>query len=107
MQAPQPARRRLPDRRENETFVFELGGLRFAATVGRFDDGQIGELFLGNHKARNQADTNARDAAIVLSFALRHGADIDALRKALCRDGGGRALGPLGGALYKLAEIKG
>ncbi len=106
MQAPQPARRRLPVGRDNETFVFELGGLRFAATVGRFDDGQIGELFLSNHKAGNQADTNARDAAIVLSFALQHGADIDALRKALCRDGRGRALGPLGAALDKLVVIK-
>jgi hypothetical protein len=104
MQAAQPGRRRLPDRRDNETFVFELVGLRFTATVGRFDDGQIGELFLNNHKAGNQADTNARDAAIVLSFALQHGADINAIRKALCRDGRGRALGPLGAALDKLAE---
>jgi hypothetical protein len=51
--------------------------------VSRFDDGQIGELFLNNHKAGNQADTNARDAAIVLSFALQHGAEINAIRKAL------------------------
>src|SRR5215471_16180715 len=85
MQAAQPGRRQYPDRQDNETFVFELGGLRFTATVGRFDDGQIGELFLKNYKAGNQADTNARDAAIVLSFALQHGADINAIRKALCR----------------------
>jgi hypothetical protein len=39
-----------------------------------------------------------------LSFALQHGADINAMRKALCRDGRGRALGPLGAALDKLAE---
>jgi hypothetical protein len=44
-------------------------------------------------------DTNARDSAIVLSFALQHGADIESIRKALCRDGRGRALGPLGAAL--------
>jgi hypothetical protein len=93
------ARRRLPDRRASESFSFELDGLRFTATISRFDDGQVGELFLNNHKAGNQTNTNARDAAIVLSFALQHGADAEAIRRALCRDGNGRALGPIGEAL--------
>ena len=68
-------RERLPNRRASESFSFELDGLRFSATISRFADGRIGELFLNNHKAGNQTDTNARDAAIVLSFALQHGAD--------------------------------
>jgi hypothetical protein len=93
------ARERLPNRRASECFTFELDGLRFAATVSRFADDRIGELFLNNHKAGNQSDTNARDAAIVFSFAVQHGADIDAIRRALCRDSQGRALGPLGVAL--------
>jgi len=92
-------RTRLPHRRANESFTFELANLRFTATVSRFADGRIGELFLNNHKSGNQADINASDAAIVLSFALQHGADIEAIRKALCRDGRGRALGPIGAAL--------
>jgi len=96
-------RRRLPNRRFCESFTFEVGGLRFTATVSRFPDGRIGELFLNNHKSGNHADTNARDAAIVLSFALQHGADINAIRKALCRDSRGNALGPLAAALDLLA----
>jgi hypothetical protein len=95
---------RLPNRRANESYTFELAGLRFTATVSRFDDGSISELFLNNHKAGNQSDSNARDAAIVLSFALQHGADIDAIRRALCRDSAGRALGPLAAALDLIAE---
>ncbi len=95
-------RRRLPNRRACESFTFELGGLRFTASVGRFPDGSIGEVFLTNHKSGNQSDTNARDAAIILSFALQYGADIQEIRKALCRDSQGRALGPLGAALDKL-----
>jgi hypothetical protein len=82
-----------------ESFTFELDGMRFTASVGRFSDGSIGELFLGNHKAGNQSDTNARDAAIILSIALQYGADISAIRKALCRDSAGRALGPVARAL--------
>ena len=89
-------RERLTNRRASESFTFELDGLHFTATVSRFPDGRIGELFLNNHKAGNQVDTNARDAAILLSFALQHGADIDAIRKSLCRDSRGRALGPIG-----------
>jgi hypothetical protein len=92
-------RQRLPDRRQSENFTFEVNGLRFTATFARFADGRIGELFLNNHKAGNQSDTNARDAAIILSFALQHGADIEAIRMALCRDSNGRALGPISAAL--------
>jgi|SoimicmetaTmtLPC_FD_contig_31_6124179_length_661_multi_2_in_0_out_0_2 hypothetical protein len=98
------ARERLPNRRLCESTTFELDGLRFTMSVGRFPDGRIGELFLTNHKAGNQSDTNARDAAIILSFALQHGASIDEIRKALCRDSTGRALGPVGAALDLLAE---
>jgi hypothetical protein len=93
-------RERLPDRRSNESFSFELNGLRFTATV----DGRIGELFLNNHKFGNQSDTNARDAAILLSFALQHGADLETIRRALCRDSHGRALGPIAEALDIIAR---
>jgi hypothetical protein len=99
-----PARERLPNRRACESFTFELGGLRFTATISRIADGRIGELFLNNHKSGNQSDTNARDAAIILSFALQHGADVDAIRKALCRDAAGRALSPVGAALDIIAD---
>src|SRR5262245_35470159 len=92
-------RRRLPNRRLSENFTFELDGLRFTATVSRFPDGRISELFLNNHKSGNQSDTNARDSAIILSFALQHGADANEIRKALCRDSSGKALGPVGAAL--------
>jgi hypothetical protein len=96
-------RQRLPNRRHNESFTFELNGLRFTATISRFANGRISELFLNNHKAGNQSDTNARDAAIILSFALQHGADINAIRRALCRDSSGHPLSPVGAALDLLA----
>ena len=42
--------------------------------------------FSQNHKSNSSADTNARDAAIVTSIALQHGAELEIIRKALCRD---------------------
>jgi len=77
-------RRRLPNRRACETFELQVGGLKYTASVGRFLDGSIAELFLSNHKSNSAADTNARDAAIVFSIAIQHGADIETIRKALC-----------------------
>jgi hypothetical protein len=100
-------RLRLRNRRASESFSFEVYGLRFTATISRFADGRVGELFLNNHKSGNQSDTNARDSAIVLSFALQHGADLDAIRRALCRDSAGRALGPLGVVLDLIAADEG
>jgi hypothetical protein len=97
-------RERLPDRRTSTTFDFECAGLWYTATIGRFADGRIGEIFLNNHKANSSADTNARDSAIVCSIALQCGADIDTIRKALCRDSHGRASGPLGVVLDRLRD---
>jgi hypothetical protein len=67
------------------------------------EDGRMAELFLNNHKAGNQSDTNARDAAIILSFALQYGADLGAIREALSRDMAGKAIGPVGAALDIIA----
>jgi hypothetical protein len=89
----------LPNRRPAESFELEVEGLRYTATVGCFPNGTIGELFLNNNKGNGSADTSARDSAIVLSIALQHGADLETIRRALCRDSRGRASGPLGVAL--------
>jgi hypothetical protein len=98
------ARERLPNRRPSSTLALECAGLAYTATVSRFADGGIGEIFLSNHKSNSAADVNARDAAIAFSFAVQHGADPEAIRRALCRDSHGRASGPLGEALDRIAE---
>src|SRR5207244_5839476 len=101
------ARERLPTRRRSETFNFELPVgttvLHYTAAVGFYPEGRVGEVFLNNHKSNSTADTNARDAAIALSFALQHGADLEDIRNALCRETDGRASGPLGAALALIA----
>jgi hypothetical protein len=97
-------RRRLPDRRMAESFEIEVAGLRYTATVGRYADGRVGEVFLSNHKTNSSADVAARDAAIVCSIALQYGADLETIRKALCRNSRGEPSGPLAAALDKIAE---
>ena len=97
-------RRRLPARRRSESFEIEAQGLTFTATVSRFDDGGVAEVFLQNHKAGSMAGINAADAAVVCSIALQYGVPIETIRHALMRDSRGRASGPLGTVLDKIAE---
>ena len=97
-------RQRLPGRRHCELITFESMGMKFTASVSRYPDGRIAELFLDNHKAGSAIGTLVRDLAITLSFAAQHGADVEAIRNALCRDSAGRALGPLSTVLDLLAD---
>jgi hypothetical protein len=96
-------RGRLPNRRRSETFGFECAALRYTATASWFDDGRLGEIFLGNHRADSHADACAKDAAILASIALQFGAPLDVLRRALLRDSRGRPSTPIGCALDILA----
>lgn len=87
-------RERLPHRRASLLFDFDSMGMRFTASVSRYPDSRIAELFIDNHKAGSGIGTLVRDLAIVFSFAMQHGADAEAIRRALCRDSRGRPLGP-------------
>jgi|SRR5262245_20140729 hypothetical protein len=93
------SRQRLSNRRPAQTFDIEVSGLRYTATIGRFPDGTIGEIFLQNHKPGSQSDANARDAAVAASLALQFGCPLEVLQRALLRDSRGRPSTPLGAAI--------
>jgi hypothetical protein len=99
-------RMRLPNRRPNETFELKFAGLKYVCTIGRFQNGSISELFLSNCKPNSQADIAARDAAIIFSIALQHGADAEVIRRSLSRDSHDRANGLLGAALDRILETE-
>lgn len=99
------SRRYLPNRRPNETFAFDWLGMNFVATISRFDDGAVGEIFLSNGRVNSHADTAARDSAVICSLALQHGVDLETLRRSLLRDSQGKASGPLGVALDLIAAL--
>jgi hypothetical protein len=99
MTRPMTTRRRLSDRRPSETFTVEAQNMKFTATISRFEDGTLAEIFLTNHHAGSDADASACDAAVVCSIALQYGVPVEIIRKALTRDGRGRSRTPLGAAL--------
>ncbi len=98
------ARSRLPNRRPSETFALDCNGLSYLATISRFQDGRLAEIFISNAKAGSHSDAAAKDAAVVASIALQHGVSVDVIRHALLRDAHGRASSPLGAALDMVME---
>ena len=81
-----------------------LAALFLHGFVSSKSSGELGEVFLGNHRADSHADACAKDAAILASVALQHGVTLDVLRKALLRNSQGRPSTPIGCALDLLAS---
>ena len=92
-------REKLPDRRPCESFSFECNNLHYTASISRYADGRLAEIFLGNAKAGSHSDAAAKDSAVVCSIALQHGVPVETIRKALLRDARGNPSSPLGMAL--------
>jgi ribonucleoside-diphosphate reductase alpha chain len=97
-------RQRLPNRRGSITFDLEALGLTFTVTASKFNHGEIGEIFIQNHKTNSAAGILASDCAIAASLALQFGCPVETLSRALSRDAQGRATGPLGRALDLLTR---
>jgi hypothetical protein len=97
-------RERLPNRRRCENSEFEHAGLSFTLCAGFYRDGRIVEIFLSSYKPGSAVEAVARDAAIVTSLSLQHGADLETIRVALTRDHDGGPATLLGAALDCLAE---
>jgi ribonucleoside-diphosphate reductase alpha chain len=96
-------RLRLPNRRRCESVEFEHAGLRFTLCAGFYRDGRIAEIFLSSHKPGSPIEAIARDAAVTVSIALQHGADLETIRRALTKDHDGAPATLLGAALDILA----
>ena len=92
-------RERLSDRRRSESFEFTHLGITYVASVERFEDGRLAEFSCRRQSPEVSPTSAARDAAIVASIALQHGADPEALRHSLGREATGAATSPLGRAL--------
>lgn len=99
-------RERLPNRRYSENLKFRCWGVPFHATVGRYADGRIGEVFLNAGKLTSNTDVAAKESAIALSFALQYGAPLEKLKEAMPRTSDGAPEGPLGHLLDMLVAME-
>jgi hypothetical protein len=83
---------------------FTHAGMNYTASIARYSDGRLAEIFISNHKSGSDADAAAKDSAVVCSIALQFGAPVETIRRALLRDSRGNPSSPLGAALDLIVE---
>ena len=74
-----PVRRKLPDERQAITHKFDIAGHEGYITVGLFEDGQPGEIFLVMAKEGSTISGFADAFAQAISYALQYGVPLQAL----------------------------
>jgi len=74
-----PVRRKLPDERRAITHKFDIQGHEGYITVGLFEDGQPGEIFLVMAKEGSTISGFADAFAQAISYALQYGVPLQAL----------------------------
>ncbi len=77
--APRLARRRLPDERRSITHKFSIGGHEGYMTVGMYDDGTPGELFVTMAKEGSVVSGLMDNFATMISMALQYGVPLKVL----------------------------
>jgi ribonucleoside-diphosphate reductase alpha chain len=75
----QPHRHRLPDERQSLTHKFDIAGHEGYITVGLYEDGQPGELFLTMAKEGSTISGFADAFAQAISYALQYGVPLQDL----------------------------
>ncbi|MCJ9704426.1 hypothetical protein [Bradyrhizobium sp. SHOUNA76] len=73
-------------------------------TAGHYPDGRLGEIFINAAHANSMLDAIASDAAIAISFALQHGADLAVIKSAMKRNSRGEPSSPIGAALDHVTQ---
>jgi ribonucleoside-diphosphate reductase alpha chain len=88
----------LPNRRGSELFEFTHNGFSYTATISKFSDGRLAEIFIDSKRPNSEIAAHASDAAVLCSLLLQHGISVAAIRHSIS--------GPLSTALA-LAEAEG
>jgi hypothetical protein len=89
-------RERLPNRRASVRFSLDYGGARYLATLSKFADGRIAEIFLDAAKPDSELAVHANDAAVLASLLLQHGVSAATIRHSIS--------GPIATALAKIDD---
>jgi ribonucleoside-diphosphate reductase alpha chain len=75
--APAPKRRRLPDERKSITHKFSVAGHDGYLTVGMYEDGSAGEIFIVMAKAGSTLSGVMDSFATAVSLGLQHGVPLE------------------------------
>jgi ribonucleoside-diphosphate reductase alpha chain len=70
---PRPSRRKLPDERQSVTHKFSIGGHEGYITVGMYEDGSAGEIFITMAKEGSTISGLMDSMAVLTSLSLQYG----------------------------------
>ena len=100
------AREPLPNRRYCETVKLRHGNGRAAyhVTIGRYEDGRLGEIFISTNQVGTAIDAMARDLAVLISLSLQHGCALETIKHAITREANGEPATIAGAVVDKLLE---
>lgn len=88
-------RRRLPNRRAEETIEIRYGNQAYLVSVGFYETAEeieagarptVGEMFIAAGKAGTDVNTMMHDTSVANSIALQHGATVQELSGAFLRN---------------------
>jgi ribonucleoside-diphosphate reductase alpha chain len=77
--SPELARRRLPDERRSITHKFDISGHQGYLTVGMYDEGTVGEIFIRMAKEGSVVSGLMDSFATAISLALQYGVPLEVL----------------------------
>jgi hypothetical protein len=99
-------RRQLPQCRASVNFDLSFGGIgqSYQITVGFYDDGTIGEVFINGGKTGTDMEAIARDGAILFSLAKQYGAELENIKRAITRNEQGEPSSIIGAVVDQLSE---
>lgn len=94
----------LPMRRHCETFNMTFGGqlTTFAVTVGYYNDGRPGEVFIDGAKSGTEMIAITRDGAVLLSLGLQYGVPLTTMQHAITRNADSTAATIIGAVIDRI-----
>lgn len=96
----------LPNRRYGETFSIKRPDSTYSVTLGFYDTGRIGEVFITGPKVGSDTAAVARDGAVLLSLALQFGVPLETMRHAITREADASAATIIGAVIDRLSDDK-
>ena len=92
-------RERLPARRHATVLDLDYRGTRYDLTIGLFDNGRPGEVFVSGARTGSDVDGLLADLGVLISRALQHGDSLEALAAGMGRLGDGKTPASIIGAI--------
>lgn len=95
----------LPGRRPNHSLEFEFEGLRYQLTVGFYENGRIGEVWLNGPRSDSALYHITQDACILISHLLQRFVSPELIEASLPRKPDGNPTSIIGAIILELIQL--